>query len=581
MRSHHSDRVEQSGGSRLLPRDSISALTLLEKLMLVGVCALSAGVLLAPARRLRATTQTDGPESQAQRQPGQSPEQQADAAYQQGTQLLGEKQYGEALKQFQLVERLAPHLPQGPSGQGIALALMGKPEEAIEALKKALHLDPSFWVARRELGIVYWSQGLKNQAYQELKQVVQLFPQDLIVNVILGQYEFEQGNFAQALSDFSKAPAPVEQDTGLSIMRARALLKTDQKVEAGQVLATLRRRASLTPEQRFQIAWALGQAELYQPAIDMFNSLPQDYPDRFSRNYGLALAYFENKQYADCVRVLKPLEADNSRPELFSLLGVAEEKAGDTKAAYDAFRQAIISHPDDAQNYLNIATLSCLHLNYDLALQLLSSGIDRIRDDHQLLLSRGIAYTLKGQFVEAREDYRRSISLAPQDPGNYVALGLCELETGHLDAAVQAFQKADALGSQEPKAYYFLAETLIQRGVEPGAADFVKARQALDKALSLDSSLSYAYLDRAKLALQANQTEQAVADLERARTIDPNSRSIAYLLAQAYQRKGEKTKADALFARVKGASEEEARQFRRDALTQALVVLSTNDRSGP
>lgn len=76
----------------------------------------------------------------------------------------------------------------------------------------------------------------------------------------------------------------------------------------------------------------------------MFNSLPQDYPDRFSRNYGLALAYFENKQYADCVRVLKPLEADNSRPELFSLLGVAEEKAGDTKAAYDAFRQAIISH---------------------------------------------------------------------------------------------------------------------------------------------------------------------------------------------------------------------------------------------
>lgn len=189
--------------------------------MLVGVCALSAGVLLAPARRLRATTQTDGPESQAQRQPGQSPEQQADAAYQQGTQLLGEKQYGEALKQFQLVERLAPHLPQGPSGQGIALALMGKPEEAIEALKKALHLDPSFWVARRELGIVYWSQGLKNQAYQELKQVVQLFPQDLIVNVILGQYEFEQGNFAQALSDFSKAPAPVEQDTGLSIMRAR------------------------------------------------------------------------------------------------------------------------------------------------------------------------------------------------------------------------------------------------------------------------------------------------------------------------------------------------------------------------
>jgi len=433
-------------------------------------------------------------------------------------------------------------------------------------------------VARRELGIVYWSQGQKGHACQELRQVAQLFPQDLTVNVILGQCEFEQGNFAQALADFSKAPAPVEQDAGLSLMKARALLKTDRKLEAGKVLTSLCRRADLSLEQRFQIAWALGQAELFEPAIELFNALPQDYPDRYSRNYGLALAYFENKEYSKCVRVLEPLEADHSPAELYSLLGVAEEKAGDTKAAYDAFRQGILSHPDDALNYLNIATLLCLHLNYDLAVQLLSSGIKRIRDDHQLLLSRGIAYTLKGLFDEARADYRSSIGMAPQDPGNYVALGLCELETGRLDAALEAFQRADALGSQEPKAYYFLAETLIQRGVEPGTADFQQARQALDRALSLDPHLSYAYLDRAKLALKAKETDQAVADLERARAIDSDSRTIAYMLAQAYQRKGEKAKADALFTRVRGESEEEARQFRRDALTQALVVLSTGSK---
>ncbi len=494
-------------------------------------------------------------------------------------QLLGEKRYAEALEKFRAVEQLTPRLPQGPSGQGIALALMGKPTEAIEALKKALELDSSFWVATRELGIVYWSQGQKELAYQELQKLVEIYPNDAAVNVILGQYEFEHQNFPQASAYFSKAPAAVEQDTRLSLMRAQALLRTDRKAEAGEALRTLASRTDLTPEQRFQLAWALGEAELYQPAIELFKSVPEDYPNRFARNYGLALAYFENKQYSSCVEILKSLEAKEKHPETYSLLGVAEEKAGDTKGAYDAFRQGIISSPSDPQNYLNIATLSCLHLNYDLAIQILSSGIDRVSDAHELLLSRGIAYTLKAQFAEAREDYNRSIGMAPQDTGNYIALGLCELETGRLDAAISAFRKAGDLDSREPKAYYFLAEALIQKGVEPATKAFAEAGKALDKALSLDPNLSYAYLDRAKLELRANQVEQAIADLVHAQGIDPHSRSIAYLLAQTYRRKGENAKADALFARVQSASEEEAKQFRRDALTQALIVISGTDRS--
>jgi len=167
--------------------------------------------------------------------------------------------------------------------------------------------------------------------------------------------------------------------------------------------------------------------------------------------------------------------------------------------------------------------------------------------------------------------------MAPDDPGNYVALGLCELETGHLDEAVQSFEKAESAGAREPNAYYFLAEALIQKGIEPGSAAFAKAKQSLDKALELDPALSYAYLDRAKLALRANQIDSAISDLERARSTEPNSRTIAYLLAQTYQRKGEKERAVPLFAQVGSASDEEARQFRKDALTQALVVISGNE----
>ena len=543
--------------------------------VVVAVGGLTCTLLFGRSAPVPACSQESA--SPAQTHPDRSSNQEADSAYQQGMRLLDQKRYSEALEQFRSVERIAPRLPQGPGGEGIALALMGKPEQAVEALQQALHIDPSFWVARRELGIVYWSQGRKEQASQELQQLAELFPDDTAINIILGQYEFEQGNYAKALGYFAKTPSPVEQDARLSLMKGKSLLATGQKNEAGQVLQALANRPDLTPELEFQTAWALGQAEMYPSAIKLFESLPANFPDRFRREYGLALAYFENKQYPDCVRVLKPLAATDTHPNLLSLLGVAEEKTGDTKAAYDAFRRGILTNPKEAENYMNIATLSCRHLNYDLAVQILTSGIERIPGLHELYLSRGIAYTLKASFDEARADFHRSISMAPDDPGNYVALGLCELETGHLDEAVQSFEKAESAGAREPNAYYFLAEALIQKGIEPGSAAFAKAKQSLDKALELDPALSYAYLDRAKLALRANQIDSAISDLERARSTEPNSRTIAYLLAQTYQRKGEKERAVPLFAQVGSASDEEARQFRKDALTQALVVISGNE----
>jgi tetratricopeptide (TPR) repeat protein len=507
-------------------------------------------------------------------------QQQADAAYQKGMQLLGEKRYAEALGEFQIVEQIAPRIPQGPSGEGIALALMGRPEEAVQSLKKALEIDPSFWVARRELGIVEWHLGRKEEGAKELRQIVEQYPNDEAANSILGQYEFDRQNYAQALAFLAKASAQVEADPRLAIMEASAFLKTGEVQPAHDKLQRLAGRPGLSREESFQLAWLLGEAKLYKLAIEAFNSLPDDYPNRFTRNYGLALAYFEDEQYSKSAGVLKQLQTLGiTRPELFSLLGVAEEKAGHTKEAYDAFREGILVNPRDPQNYLNIATLASQHLNYDLAIQILSSGMEVVPGSHELVLSRGIAYTLKAQFAQAHADYERAIQLAPQDPANYVALGISQLEEGDLDHAIGAFKKAGDLGSKDPQSYYFVAEALIQKGVEPETPPFQQARQATDTALSLDPNFAYAYLDRARLSLRVHETDAALQDLERAQALDPKSQSIAYLLAQTYQQKGEKEKAERLFASVKESSDREARQFRESSLTQALVVISSNDRS--
>ena len=510
-----------------------------------------------------------------QRESHQPGNQQADAAYQKGMQLLQQKQYSDALEQFRRVEREAPESPQGPSGQGIALALMGKPQLAVQALQKALAIDPSYWVARRELGIVYWSQGLKGQAARELRPVVDRHPDDEAGNVILGQYEFGQDHYSQALHYFSRVPAQVTADAGLSLMVAKAQLKKGQTATAVLTLKGLIGRPGLTNPQMFGLAWLLGQAHLYKESIRAFNQLPPGFPNDFSHNYGLALAYFGDGQYGQCINTLASLlKHGKSSAEAYSLLGVAEEKAGQTKEAYDAFRQGILNNPKDPQNYLDIATLACQHLNYNLAVQILTSGIAMIPASHELILSRGIARTLKGQFKDAEQDYEQAIRMAPQDSGNYIALGLSKLEWGDLEGAIGAMRKAAELQPKDPRPYYFETETLLQKGVSPGTPGFVQARRAIDTALSLDPNQANAYADRARLEMLSNQIEAAVSDLERARAEDPKAKSIAYLLAQAYRRNGQKQKAEELFAQVREASELESKQFTRDSLTQALVVIS-------
>ena len=85
-------------------------------------------------------------------------------------------------------------------------------------------------------------------------------------------------------------------------------------------------------------------------------------------------------------------------------------------------------------------------------------------------------------------------------------------------------------------------------------------------------------MDRAKLELARGDAKTALVDLEHARSIDPNSSSIAYLLARAYQRKGERAKADALFAQVQEQGDRDLQQFAKDSLTETLVVVSTGNR---
>lgn len=513
--------------------------------------------------------------------PETSPNKAGDA-YETGMRLLRERRYSEALGEFRREEHYAPDRPQGATGEGIALALLGRLTEAEEALSRALKIDPSDWMPRRERGIIEWQLNQKDQAAKDLLQVVKLFPDDQAINSLLGEYELGRKNYSQAAAYFAAAPAAVAGNSALRMMAAEALLKSGRLGEAKAQLAVLSTQNDLTPDEKFRLGWLLGESQQYPEAIRVFNSLPPGYRDQLKVRYGIALAYFEEGDYSKCIGSLK----DHTGPgattaATLSLLGVAEEKNGETKAAYDSFREGIELFPNDDESYLDIATLSAVHLNYDLALPLINWAIEKIPGDYKLFLTRGLLRSLKDQHSSALADYQNALALAPEQPGIYVAMAMCYEDENRYADAVRILETAVQRKIKDVLVYYFLADALLREGVAPNSPQFEQARSAVAAALSLDSGFAFAYMQRARLELMTGRTQDAVSDLEHARRLEPNAPSIQYQLAMAYRRAGKTAEANRLVASAVAGNKAALQKERVRVLVGIMAGVSSRQRAEP
>lgn len=502
--------------------------------------------------------------------------QKASEAYDAGMRLLREKRYAEALDQFQQEEKIAPQLPQGAVGQGIALALLSRLPEASTALNRALQIDPTDWMARRELGIVEWQLNQKDQAAKDLAEIVKLFPNDVAANTLLGQYEVERGNYARAVTYFAAAPAQVAGNPRLRLMDAEALLKTGHLEDAKDQLSGLSGQPGLTSDEKVKLGWLLGQSKQYAEAIQVFNSVPKDYPEQPRLRYGLALAYFEQGENDRCIETLKDYTTPaKATAAILSLVGVAEEKAGHSDEAFNFFRQGIEQFPTDSESYLDLATLGAVHLNYDIALPALAAGMENIPGDYRLFLASGLLHNLKSQHDIAQTEYQKALALAPDQASIYVALGMCYEDEDKYSDSVAILQQAVDHNIKDVLVYYFLADALFRQGIAPNTPQYDRAQAAVEAGLKIDPGYAFSYLQKAKLEIMTNRPQEAIADLEHARTLEPNSQPILYQLANAYRRVGKKSEADKLLASVVESNKKEGEEERVRTLEGIMAGMST------
>lgn len=359
------------------------------------------------------------------------------------------------------------------------------------------------------------------------------------------------------------APRAVE----AQLQRIDQLLRTGQRSEATVRMDALRARGGLTPRQTFALAWLYGRLSRFQTALKLFESLPEGQPRTGDRDYAIALCQFNLRQYNAAIRTLRSMQQRGvADRDAVHLLAVAYDQTNQPAQAYDILRADLLQHPTDLNGYLNLITLCVNHRNNELAIKVATRGLKQLPNSYELYSSRAAVLDMEGRQPEAIADYRTAIRLQPKRPDDYFSLALIQYHQGDYAAASRTLNTAIQADIADSDIHYLLAECIH---AQHGSA--ASALQEVTEALRLDPSSAPALTLRGQLELQQDDTQFAIRDLERARTLAPQSNEVAYNLARAYQKAGRRQEARHLFQQVQTKSQDLNTSLQHKKMIQILV----------
>lgn len=269
------------------------------------------------------------------------------------------------------------------------------------------------------------------------------------------------------------------------------------------------------------------------------------------------------------IEVLKKLAA--AEPPIKGVeheLGIAYNNIGELAEARNAFTKAIEQDASD-QDSVQMEGLVLYRLHQPEAaipfLERVAKGTPNANADAQTVL--GQCYVGVKRYDDARITYARLFGEAPESGSAYLLLASILRHMALSEPAALEAQKALDLSPGLPLAHFMLGEIALEkldfvqaagqfeaeRRINPDYAPtyerlgdaymrmekLPEAQMALTKAITLDATLSGAFLKMGMLLLRRQDVPTALTYLRHAAQLDPDNFKTHLFLAQAYHRIGD------------------------------------------
>jgi tetratricopeptide (TPR) repeat protein len=280
-------------------------------------------------------------------------------------------------------------------------------------------------------------------------------------------------------------------------------------------------------------------------------------------------------------------------------LGDVEEKLGNPLEAVREYQRA--AELDPSELYLfDWGTELLTHRALEPATEVLTQGNRRFPKSVRMLVALGVAWYARGACDRAVQSLGSAADLDPGNATPYLFLGRMQtVEPTALEGSVERLGRFAQLQPDNALANYYYAVSLSKESgkqsagsEDSGAGRSAHVEALLQKAVHLDPKLGAAYLQLGIFYSQRGDFSRAIAAYQKAIEVSPveagpqldqTLEESHYRLAQAYQRTGDKTKAQEeleLHRQLAKKTKEDAER-KRSAIQQFVILLRDKNSVAP
>jgi predicted Zn-dependent protease len=308
-------------------------------------------------------------------------------------------------------------------------------------------------------------------------------------------------------------------------------------------------QTSSDPESELRTGIDLTRQGMMTQAIPHLQAASGHVKDAYAAEFNLALCYVGTGQFEMAIGVLNSLRASaHDTPAMNNLLAQVYAGEGKQQPAMKALEAAAAQSPTDEKLYALVADACSDYKQYELGLQVVSLGLTRLPQSPRLHYERALFLAQLDRFEEAKPEFERAISLQPEGDIAYLAMVQEALYEDRIPDAVRLARQGIAAGNRNAVLLSLLGTVLLHAGAVPGQPEFAEARTALETSVSERPNNSSAQIALGNLYLLDNKLDDAVTHLEIGRRLEPRNPEVYSHLANAYQRLGERQKAQEMLA---------------------------------
>ena len=422
----------------------------------------------------------------------------AQAAYEEGMQLLDEEKYEDAIVKFNEATSIDDTFAEAYLGEGDALRELEDFQAALQSYTQAR--DRNQQLARVHFG--------------------------------LGVCHKETGQFDLAVNDFSNAVDIDRRDPEILTEFGKLYIDIGNPSSAEKYLESAIDIDPNNAETYRDLAWVNFQLGQPEAAIDNFEKSIELDPEDHETHYRLANLHLFKEDYRDAVKSLSEtidnyVKEEPTDPNDFisgyllranTLLKLAGEEDTPAEERDELFQKVI----DDSTFVID---------EYP----------ERDAELGNALFYQGTAMRMLMRFGEATKALTEAIQLASSSGGNYLAeaylkRGICWLNQGEPKLARRDFEQAAALNYEDPLPSLWIGFTHAYED------DFRKAIESYGEAIAKNPTQTSAFVNRGLAYMQEEGYRKAVDNFNEAIRLEPNEsehfykRGIAYMWLEDFEK---------------------------------------------